>query len=128
MKPGEVPADVRRFILTSVPSVPFLEAVLLLRGERSHGWDAALLARRLYVPERTAQELMGQLAEAGVTTTAGQGEGEGVRYAPPPDLADLLDRVASAYAADLVAITDLIHSRIDKRAQRFADAFRFRKE
>jgi hypothetical protein len=27
-----------------------------------------------------------------------------------------------------VAVTDLIHSRIDKRAQQFADAFRFRKE
>lgn len=126
MKPGEVPADVRRFILTSVPSVPFLEAVLLLRGERSQAWDAALLARRLYVPERTAQELMAQLAEAGVTTPAA--EGAGVRYAPSPELADLLDRVAASYAADLVAITDLIHSRIDKRAQRFADAFRFRKE
>ena len=126
MKAGEVPAEVRRFILTSVPSVPFLEAVLLLRGEPSHGWDAALLARRLYVPERTAQELMAQLAEAGIT--APPSEGAAVRYAPPPELADLLDRVAAAYAADLVAITDLIHSRIDKRAQRFADAFRFRKE
>ena len=126
MKPGEVPADVRRFILTSVPSVPFLEAVLLLRGEPSQGWDGSLLARRLYVPERTANELMAQLAQSGITGAAA--EGAEVRYAPLPELADLLDRVAAAYAADLVAITDLIHSRNDKRAQRFADAFRFRKE
>ncbi|MCG2595072.1 hypothetical protein LZ009_20020 [Ramlibacter sp. XY19] len=126
MKLGEVPADVRRFILTSVPSVPFLEAVLLLRGEPSHGWDGALLARRLYVPERTAHELMALLAQSGITAPAAAGAG--VRYAPLPELAAVLDRVAAAYAADLVAITDLIHSRIDKRAQRFADAFRFRKE
>jgi len=126
MKPGAVPADVRRFILTSVPSVPFLEAVLLLRGEPSHAWDAALLARRLYVPERTALELLAQLADAGVTATTE--DKAGVRYAPRDDLGALLDDVAAAYAADLVAVTDLIHSRIDKRAQRFADAFRFRKE
>jgi hypothetical protein len=36
--------------------------------------------------------------------------------------------VAHAYAQDLVTVTELIHSRIDRRAQRFADAFRFRKE
>jgi len=115
-----------RFILTSVPSVPFLEAVLLLRAEPARSWDAPLLARRLYVPERTAQELLAQLAASGVTAP---GEGEaGVRFAPREDLGDLLDRLAAAYAADLVAVTDLIHSRIDKRAQQFADAFRFRKE
>jgi len=100
--------------------------VLLLRGEPSHPWDGAVLARRLYVPERTAQELMAQLADAGITVPSTGGAG--VRYAPSPELADLLDHVAAAYTADLVAITDLIHSRIDKRAQRFADAFRFRKE
>ena len=126
MKSGELPADVRRFLLTSVPSVPFLEAVLLLRAEPSHSWDAPLLARRLYVPERTALELLAQLAESGVTAP-GEG-GTGVRYAPRDELAGLLDRLAAAYAADLVAVTDLIHSRIDKRAQQFADAFRFRKE
>jgi hypothetical protein len=126
MKPGEVPADVRRFILTSVPSVPFLEAVLLLRGEPARAWDAALLARRLYVPERTAQDLLAQLADAGVTAIAE--DHASVRYAPLNGLAPLLDDVAAAYAADLVAITALIHSRIDKRAQLFADAFRFRKE
>jgi hypothetical protein len=27
-----------------------------------------------------------------------------------------------------VTVTDLIHSRIDRRAQQFADAFRFRKD
>lgn len=120
----ELPADVRRFILTSVPSVPYLEAVLLLRAEPQGSWDAAQLARRLYVPERTGAELLALLRASGVA----QGEGEAVRYAPPAELADVLDRLAQAYAANLVAVTDLIHSRIDRRAQQFADAFRFRKE
>jgi hypothetical protein len=126
MNKNEVPADIRRYILTSVPSVPFLEAVLLLRAEPGHDWDASLLARRLYVGDRTASDLLSQLEAGGIAERTGVAEA--VRYAPRGELRELLDRVAHAYAADLVAITDLIHSRIDKRAQQFADAFRFRKE
>lgn len=120
----DLPADVRRFILTSVPSVPYLEAILLLRTERDKPWDAAQLSRRLYVPERTGAELLGLLRSSGIAAA----EGTSVRYAPTAELAELIDRVSDAYAADLVAVTDLIHSRIDRRAHQFADAFRFRKE
>jgi hypothetical protein len=126
MTQSELPADVRRFILTSIPSVPYLEAVLLLRAEPQKAWDGQQLARRLYVPERTGMELVAQLRSSGVAEAAGA---EGwLRYAPTGELADLLDRVAQAYASDLVTVTGLIHSRIDRRAQQFADAFRFRKE
>jgi hypothetical protein len=120
----ELPADVRRFILTSIPSVPFLEAVLLLRAEATHSWDAAQLARRLYVPERNAAELLGQLRGSCIVA----GEDGDARYAPAAELAALLDQVAHAYATDLVAVSSLIHSRIDRRARQFADAFRFRKD
>ena len=121
-----MPAEVRRFVLTSIPSVPFLEAVLLLRDSPGTEWDAARLARRLYVGERVAAGLLEQLAGCGIAEASAGGFS--VRYAPPTELRQLLDGVAAAYAADLVAVTDLIHSRIDKRAQQFADAFRFRKE
>jgi DNA-binding IclR family transcriptional regulator len=126
MSQRELPADVRRLILTSIPSVPYLEAVLLLRAEPRQAWDAAQLARRLYVPDRTASELLEQLRDNGIaaaTDDAGR-----VRYGPDPGLAQLLDELAHCYSADLVAVTDLIHSRIDRRAQQFADAFRFRKD
>ncbi|HEY8361182.1 MAG TPA: hypothetical protein VIL30_27315 [Ramlibacter sp.] len=126
MTKGELPADVRRFILTCIPSVPYLEAVLLLRAEPDHAWDGPRLARRLYVGERVGAELIEMLGAGGLATV--QDGGAAVRYAPEPELRSLVDRTAQAYAADLVAVTDLIHSRIDKRAQQFADAFRFRKE
>jgi hypothetical protein len=125
MPQRELADDVRRFILSSVPSIPYLEAILLLRAEPSVGWDVAGLSRRLYVPERTANELMVQLLASGITEPAGQGS---VRYAPAPGLAQVIDSTAAAYASHLVTVTDLIHSRIDRRAQQFADAFRFRKE
>ena len=125
MSAPELPVEVRRFILTSIPSVPYLEAVLLLRADPKQAWDAAALARRLYVPERTGAELLVLLRDSGIAAAAGE---HGLRYAPETELAGLIDRVAQAYAGDLVTVTGLIHSRIDRRAQRFADAFRFRKE
>ncbi|MEJ5989288.1 hypothetical protein WG902_04770 [Ramlibacter sp. PS3R-8] len=121
----ELPADVRRFILTSIPSVPYLEAALLLRAEPQQAWTDSLLAQRLYVPERTAAELLAQLRQAGVVTAA---DGSSVRFAPLPELAVLLDRLAAVYTAHLMTVTNLIHSRLERRAHQFADAFRFRKD
>jgi hypothetical protein len=126
MTSSELPADLRRFILTSIPSVPFLEAVLLLRADPGHSWGASQLARRLYVPEQAGAELVQLLRSSGIATDA---EPAGcIRYGPDEALASLVDGLAAAYAQDLVAVTRLIHSRIDRRAQQFADAFRFRKE
>jgi hypothetical protein len=125
----ELPADLRRFILTSIPSVPFLEAVLLLRAEPQRAWDTADVARRLYLPEAHAAELIEQLVGAGVARARQSGKAAPCSYAPvTPDLANMLERTAHRYAADLVGVTGLIHSRIDKKAQQFADAFRWRKD
>lgn len=126
MTATSIPDDLRRFILTSVPSVPHLEAMLLLRGESATRWTAPLLARRLYLPEGRAEELLRHLDAAGIVADpAGERKYE---YAPPPGLAEMLDRLAQLYAADLVAVTDLIHSSVDRRAFQFADAFRLRKD
>lgn len=124
MRP-DLPQDLRRFILTSIPTVPYLEAVLLLRGEPGRNWSAAEVSRRLYLPDNRAAELLAALASAGVASP----EGSGFRYAPSTqELVSMLDRLAAHYASDLVGVSDLIHSRVDKKAQQFADAFRIRKD
>jgi len=129
MRRAEIPEDIRRFILTSVPSVPYLEAILLLRTDPGTAWDVPRTAARLYVPERQAAELLTALAAAGIARSEDLGEAALFRYAPAtPELRERLDALAQAYSANLVGVTDLIHSRIDKRAQQFADAFRLRKD
>jgi len=121
----ELSSEMRRFVLTSIPSVPYLEAVLLLRAEPHRDWDAAAAARRLYLPETHTAELLQGLQDAGVAV---RGPG-GLRYAPATEeLAAAIDQLAAHYATDLVGVTDLIHSRVDKKARQFADAFRWRKD
>lgn len=125
---GPIPDDLGRFILTSIPSVPYLEAMLLLRGEPATKWSSAQLARRLYLPEARALELLENLQAAGIAGEHPGADGAIYQYQPPPELAQMLDQVAQRYATDLRTVTNLIHSRVDRRAYQFADAFRWRKD
>lgn len=126
---AELSNDIRRFILTSVPSVPYLEAILLLRSDPDVGWDVPRLAARLYVAERQAAEVLTALAAASIAQGEGQGETALFHYAPATaELRERLDALAQAYSTNLVEVTDLVHTRTDKRAQQFADAFRWRKD
>ena len=122
-----IPDDLRRFILTSIPSVPYLEAILLLQREAGGAWNAPQLARRLYLPEAQATQLLQTLEAAGVAAKDPAAQ-DAWRYRPAPDLAAMLERLARHYSTDLFAVTTLIHSSLDKRAYQFADAFRWRKD
>ncbi|UGQ49095.1 hypothetical protein [Massilia endophytica] len=117
--------EIRRFVLTSVPSVPFVEGMLLLRADPAAQWTTADLARRLYIGEKLAAQLMQELREAGI---AHQDAEDIHHYAPTsPGLDDLLGQLADAYSKSLVEITNLIHSRTSRKAQRLVDAFEWRK-
>jgi hypothetical protein len=103
-----IPEDVRRLIMTAIPSVPYLEALLLLRSAGAAGLDAATLAAGLYVSTKSAGGLLTLLCEAGVAErlpAPGQ-----VRYAPPAPMAALIERLAEVYADNLIGVSMLIHS------------------
>jgi hypothetical protein len=124
----EIPDDVRRFILTSISSVPFLEAMLLMRGERDAPWRPKRLAQRLYVSEKTADALLLDLCNAGFVKEV-ELEGAGYQFDPASEeLAVMCDRLATVYASNIVLVTNLIHSNVGRRAQQFADAFKWRKD
>jgi hypothetical protein len=149
-----LPEDVQRFILLGIPSVPYLEALLLLHGDPARAWACQEVARRLYLTDKAAQVVLAELAAAGVTqlvadsgdgaalagaTSMPGGDGEdtssepanaSVRYAPQTlELQEMIDRLAVIYPRHIVAVSELIHSRgRHSRAQQFADAFVLRKE
>ena len=127
------PEDLRRFVLTSIPSVPFLEALLLLRANPTQQWQPATLAGRLYVRERTAEALLEELARAGMAAHCDALRGEAhldcYEYRPSsPQLRARIDALADLYARHLVEVTVLIHSSLDRKAQQFVDAFKLRKD
>jgi hypothetical protein len=125
-----LPDDIRRFILTSIPSVPYLEAALLLRAHRERRYTAMDVAQHLYMPERPAAELLVNLCAAGIVECAVPGdEPQHYRYAPSTEaLERSMDALAACYAINLLGVTNLIHDTTQKSAHQFADAFTLRKD
>ena len=125
MAASHIPDEVRRFLLGAIPSVPHLEALLLVRAEAAEPWTAAHLARRLYIDEAGADRLLRELGEAGLLRQAGQG----FHFEPgDAQLGAVVAELDAIYARRVVEVAELIHSSSDRKAQRFADAFRLRKE
>jgi hypothetical protein len=129
MAKSSIPEDQRRFILTRIPSVPFLEALLLMRADMTQPWRRETLAARLYVREKVAESLLAELCAAGMAERVDTPSGETYRYRPENEaLRERIDCLADLYATHLVEVTLLIHSTLDRKAQQFADAFTWRKD
>lgn len=127
MTQEKIPEDVQRFILMGVVSVPYLEAMLLLYREPKRAWDSKGVAARLYVSDKKSAQLLDDLCAAGVAILAL--DGRSYSYRPSSEqLHDMISRLAKVYAENLVEVTQLIHSVTGKKAQQFADAFRWRKD
>ena len=121
-----IPENLYRFILVSIPSVPYLEALLAFRGANGAPLALRELAARLYMPEKPAFDLLLQLREAGIVQADAGSDAH--RYAATGELAAMLDLLAACYAKDLIGVTELIHSRTGRKAQQFADAFKWKKD
>ena len=104
-----------------------MEAMLLVKALPGQPVDIRSIAQRLYIGERQAAALVEQLQAARVIVPV-PGAPSSLRYDPPPELAGMLDRAAHAYVHNLIGVTRLIHSRTERMAQQFADAFKFRKD
>jgi len=119
-----VPEDLRRFIYAHVPSVPFVEALLVYQ---SNPGPVPLedVARRLYIDTRQSAHIVEQLRAAGIVEADAAA---GHRYAPTADVRPFVDLLVRYYRTHLVEVTSLIHSRTGRMAQQFADAFKIRKE
>lgn len=122
-----IPEDIQRFILMTVTSVPYLEAMLLLHNEPMRKWTRAEVASRLYVNETKSNFLLTELCEAGVAVHTPDDD----LYSYHPSSEEhhqMIRRLAKTYAENLVEVAQLIHSATGKKARQFADAFKWRKD
>lgn len=128
MRPGDdISEEVRRFVLVSIPSVPHLEALLLLRANSDEDWNSAKLAHRLYLSPKQAEPILQDLADAGLVVRGTMGP-DSYRYDETTELEQTISSLAHSYASRLIEVTNLIHSSTGRKAQRFADAFKLRKD
>lgn len=127
-KNDPIPLDIKRFILRSIDSVPHLEAILLLRFDTRIEWNAAMMAHNLYISEKRADEILVDLSTSGFASVK-RGDTVTYRYNPVSlELEKIMDQLAGIYAKNLIEVTNLIHSKINKQAQNFGDAFKWQNE
>lgn len=125
MADNKIPDDVRRFILNNIPSIPYLEAILLLRNEPARRWSDVQVAERLYVSETTVTAILSDLVTVHIASASADIP-PSYQFSPwSTSLGETIDQVAETYASHLVEITNLIHSKNSKKAQLFADAFKW---
>ena len=119
-----IPADLREFILGHIDSIAQLEALLLLRRNPTTTWNPSSLARRLYIGDGEASDLLRRLNDDGFLMVD---EGS-YRFDPQcSKRRDTVDRLADAYSHHLIPITNMIHGK-PRRIREFSDAFRFRRD
>lgn len=123
MAEDPIPADVREFIVRSIDSIAYLEALLLLRVDMGVKWTAQSVAARLYVKEAEAEGILARLAAEGYAVC----EGTSFSYECAPEIDLLVERLGQSYARHLIPVTNLIHSR-SGAIQAFASAFKLRKD
>jgi hypothetical protein len=125
MPENVIPADVRQFIFENIDSVVQLEGLLLLRASPGVKQSSNNVAERLYVPEAEVENLLNQLVERNLIQKDGQGF---YFYDPATPRAPEIEKFAAIYKQYLLPVTNFIHSKSRSRIQKFADAFRIRKD
>jgi hypothetical protein len=124
MTAGDIPPDIRMFILRHFESIAELEALLLLRANPQENWDVPKVTARLYTGEREVATVLARLCEGGLLAC----ENGVYRFACKDEkLLAQAEQVAALYATQLIPVTNLIHSKL-RRIQEFAGAFRLRKD
>ena len=118
-----IPDEVREFVQKYIDSIAQLEALLLLRRELSAPWNAAMVAKRLYITDGDASDVLRKLLGHGFLKF----NRKTYQYQCPPELDKLVGHVADVYARQLIPMTHIIHNK-PGRIREFADAFKLKKE
>lgn len=113
--------DVLKFLRIAVGSLWALEQLLLLQRDPDRRWTVDAMVRELRSSKAIVSRIVTQFGRAGLVQEA---NGE-FHYQPrTPEIADLVTRVASAYALYPVAVTRALMVASDHDIQSFANAFR----
>lgn len=118
--------DLRNFI-QSIPSIPFLEAILLLKGPPVRPWTSDSVGKRLYLAQDQAAIIMRSLCSARICNTVPDHPDQYIYHPVSMELDDLICRLIDFYAHNLIEVTNLIHANTSqKNVQQYADAFKWR--
>ena len=124
MSRNQIPPDVREFVRREIKSVVQLEVLLLLDRTRERTWNVTELSQELGIDPEIAETSLVSLEQLGLIRNA---DTIPISYQHGPrDQNDeiMVEKLATSYAKQRVAIFSLILSESNNRIHRFAEAFR----
>jgi hypothetical protein len=124
----ELSARVRQFIDQNIESLAQLETLLLMRRDPQRSWDAAGIAKALYISPEQAERLLADLVRRGMIAAIAAPAAHHLFNPSNADIDAAIAEVALAYEERRVAVISLIYSKPLNKVQTFADAFRIRKD
>ena len=117
-------AEVDRFILDEIESVPHIEALLILWNNRPGQLPLDELAALLYLPPDYTRKILDDLQQRSLTLSSETGWS----YNPAYSRDHLMDEVDKTWRRELVRLSNMIHSKASPAVREFARAFRFKKD
>ncbi len=117
-------AEVDRFVLDEIESVPHIEALLILWNSRPRKWPVEELAALLYLPQNRTRQILEDLQQRSLAVI-----GENTYSYNPAHARDhLMPDVDRTWRRELVRLSNMIHSKASPAVREFARAFRFKKD
>jgi hypothetical protein len=117
-------AEVDKFILEQLDTVPHLEALLLLWNSRPKCWSLDEMEKSLYVSGEATQAILQDLKQRGLATEDSE------RYSYNTQFLEegLIRELDKTYRRELLRISRMIHSKAPSSVREFARAFKFTKD
>jgi DNA-binding MarR family transcriptional regulator len=120
----QIPPQVETFVSDCIGSIAELELVLLVAGDPSKAWTVESIAAQLYVTPASVDAVLVRMTAKGLLSHGA----DGYRFAPrTPDLVETVKTLKELYAARRLKVVEMIYAGPTEKYQRFADAFRLRK-
>jgi DNA-binding MarR family transcriptional regulator len=123
----DFPLELKQFIAQNVESLAQLVTLLHLHRDPEREWNAAELARELYISTDMCEGIIADLERRRLAVCTDSGN----RYRFHVDAAavqQLVDLLAEYYRERRVAVITELYSKPSRKVQTFADAFRLRRE
>ena len=122
-----LPTSVQQFLSKYIRSLEQLEVLLLLRNSANRCWTSAEVYEIVRSSRSSVEERLENFVQLGFLAKE-NGAPSTFRYAPTDNLGAEVDETASAYQKWRVRVIEAIFTPVVDPAQRFADAFKVRKD
>jgi hypothetical protein len=126
VKEKNIPDDVRNFLIGHINSVAKLEALFLLAKNPNRSWLSAEVSKQMRSNDELINTFLSafckeKLLDCDVATNT-------YIYKPTAELRDVVEKLIKLYATYQLRIIEIIYEERVNSVQKFADAFKIRKE